>query len=407
MKKLFSVTAALLVLGSAFLCGCAGGGRVAEGVEIDGVYVGGMRYAEAERAVREVLMKDMPPLVVHAPAGDTVFTEFTLKDDLPSLVRTARNGERLKAKTERIFPDAEERLSEVCERNAKEGRDATLFFSSEGFEYTRETNAVACDMERLKQDVFSALKGGMTEVTLSVYEIPPAVTEESLKKATAPMSAFETYFDANNEPRTENIRLASSKISGTTILPHEEFSFNTVVGKRTAENGYRESTVIQDGVFTKGIGGGVCQVSTTLFNAALKAGMTITESRNHSLSISYVPPSLDAMVSEYSDLKFVNPFEFPVYILSEVEGGKVEFSFFGFGDGMRYETESKVLMRLKPPAPKYVEGKENACIRSEKEGIASESYLIVYDALGNFVSRTLIRRDSYAAVQGVYEVAPE
>lgn len=152
MKKLFSVTAALLVLGSAFLCGCAGG-RVAEGVEIDGVYVGGMRYAEAERAVREVLMKDMPPLVVHAPAGDTVFTEFTLKDDLPSLVRTARNGERLKAKTERIFPDAEERLSEVCERNAKEGRDATLFFSSEGFEYTRETNAVVCDMERLKQDV--------------------------------------------------------------------------------------------------------------------------------------------------------------------------------------------------------------------------------------------------------------
>ena len=407
MKRFFCVVSALLALGSAFLCGgCAGGKRVADGVEISGVFVGGMPYAEAETAIRIRLKEDVLPLTVHAPAGDTVLTEFDIKDDVSALVRTARAGEKLTAKTERILIDAEERLGEICARNAREGKDAALTFKSEGFSYTPEENALSCDMEELSRDVFAALKGGMTEVTLQVNELKPAVTVESLKRASAPMSAFETHFDDGNVSRTGNITLAASKISGTTLNPHEEFSFNATVGKRTAEHGFFEATVIQNGVFTKGIGGGVCQVSTTLFNAALTAGMQITESKNHSLSISYVPPSLDAMVSEYSDLKFVNPYDFPVYILSEVEGETIGFTFFGLGDGLRYETESKVIARTPPPARKYVEGKQDGCIRAEKEGITSESYLLVYDG-EELISRTLIRRDHYAAVQGVYEVAPE
>ena len=408
MKRFLSVTTALLTLGSVFLCGgCAGGRRVAEGVEIGGISVGGMSYAEAEARIREELKRDIPPLTVHAPAGDTVFTEFDLKDDIAALVRTARGGEQLSAKTQRVLIDVEERLEEICARNARAGKDATVTFNAEGFFYTAEECGTACDLERLKRDVFSALAGGMTEVSLTVYEVEPAVTLEYLKRASAPMSAFETHFDANNAPRTENIRLAASKIAGTTVMPHAEFSFNGCVGKRTAENGFLEATVIQDGTFQKGIGGGVCQVSTTLFNAALQAGMTVTESRNHSLSVSYVPPSLDAMVSDYSDLKFVNPYDFPVYISAKTEGDSVAFTIYGLGDGMRYEPESCVISRTAPPAPKYVEGKQDGCIRSEKEGIVSESYLLVYGEDSALISRTLIRRDAYAAVQGVYEVAPE
>ena len=188
------------------------------------------------------------------------------------------------------------------------------------------------------------------------------------------------------------------------MLPRAEFSFNKRVGKRTAENGFKESVVIFDGEFVKGVGGGVCQLSTTLFNAALRAGLRVTESRNHSLTVSYVPPSLDAMVSEYSDLKFVNPFDTPVYLNAAVRGGSVTVECFGLPDGYRYTTESVVLYRLAPPPEETVEGEDDKVIRAEKEGVASESYLLVHDGGGKLIRRVLLRRDNYAVVRGLRQV---
>ena len=132
---------------------------------------------------------------------------------------------------------------------------------------------------------------------------------------------------------------------------------------------------------------------------ALRAGLTVTESRAHSLSVGYVPPSEDAMVSSSSDLKFVNPYDFPVYILAEVGKNSIRFRFFGTPDGKRYEVESRVLERIAPPPPEEVKGEEGV-LRAEKEGIRSESYLVVYGKDGKLYSRTRIRKDSYAAVRG-------
>ena len=199
--------------------------------------------------------------------------------------------------------------------------------------------------------------------------------------------------------------LAAERISGTEIGAGEEFSFNRAVGKRTRENGFEEAAVIFDGEFVQGVGGGVCQTSTTLFGAALRAGMEITESHPHSLSVGYAPPSQDAMVSEYSDLKFKNPYPYPVYLLGEAKKGTVTFSLFGKPSGVRYEVESRVLFTLDPPPKSVVEGEENRTVRAEKKGLASESVLVAYGEDGE-VSRTLIRRDTYAPVQGVEERAP-
>ena len=225
-----------------------------------------------------------------------------------------------------------------------------------------------------------------------------------LKERTRLLSSFTTRFDASNESRVHNIRLAADKIAGAVVLPRAEFSFNKRVGKRTAENGFKESVVIFDGEFVKGVGGGVCQLSTTLFNAALRAGLRVTESRNHSLTVSYVPPSLDAMVSEYSDLKFVNPFDTPVYLNAAVRGGSVTGECFGLPDGYRYTTESVVLYRLAPPPEETVEGEDDKVIRAEKEGVASESYLLVHDGGGKLIRRVLLRRDNYAVVRGLRQV---
>ena len=408
MNKTAKCFCTLLLTGSLFLlCGCAR--TVAEGVSVNGVEVGGMSFAAAEAAVRRKIGETLPPLIVHSPAGDFIaeYPELSFTDDVPSLLRRAKKGQSLTAKAERTFADAEEFAERVCRANAKEGTDAQMHFSADGFEYIPETDGISCDYHKLLRDITSALGNGETEIGLSCTARPPAVTEQTLREQTQKIARFSTRFDASNAPRTHNICLAVTRISGTVLHPGESFSFNEIVGKRTEMNGFLEAVVIQDGQFVEGVGGGVCQVSTTLFNAALLSGMKIRESRAHSLRISYVAPSLDAMVSEESDLKFVNPYPFPVYLLGEAEGGEVRFEIFGTDSGTSFATESKTLYKLPPPPVKYVEGTEEKVIRAEQEGLVSESYLLSYDKEGNLLYRERIRRDSYAAIQGIIQILPE
>lgn len=410
MKAIYQTVYALLLAGSVFFMGgCVQSGRVADGVTVNGVEVGGLAYSQAAEAVRERIAQTLLPLVIHAEDGDTVLTypQLSFTDDVPSLLRNARQGESLTATVRRTWADAEEFASRFCEEHAHGSRDAELRFSANGFEYSKEQEGVACDYAQLMRDITQALQDGTGEISLVSRSYAPKVTERSLRAQTQLIAEFTTYFDGTNTPRVNNIRLSAGRIAGVMLEPGEEFSFNQTVGLRTEENGYQNATVIQNGEFVDGIGGGVCQTSTTLFNAALLAGMRITESRNHSLTIGYVPPSLDAMVSEYSDLKFVNARAERVYILSFVEGEEITFRFYGTPDGKRRETESKVLMRLPPPPPKIIEGSAEKTVRAEKEGVASESYLLVYGEDGALLSRELIRKDSYATVQGIYQILPE
>ncbi len=387
--------AALLLAGSFFL---GGFGKVKEGVVIGGVEVGGMPYDVAENMIRSQLFATLRPVVIHAPSGDLVPEELCVKDDIARLVRRAKKGETLEVSYTRSWADAEERLRELCAQNAAEAKDASFTFSASGFRYTGEVFGTACDYSALLSDVTRAMKTG-GEVTLSTFDYAPAVTEKELRAHTRELSSFSTRFDGTNVSRRHNIALAGARIAGTVLNPHAEFSFNAAVGERTEKNGFRTANIILDGQFVPGVGGGVCQASTTLFGAALRAGMTVTESRAHSLSVGYVPPSEDAMVSSSSDLKFVNPYDFPVYILAEVGKNSIRFRFFGTPDGKRYEVESRVLERIAPPPPEEVKGEEGV-LRAEKEGIRSESYLVVYGKDGKLYSRTRIRKDSYAAVRG-------
>lgn len=399
--------AALLLAGSVFLSGCAGG-RVKSGVEVNGVEVGGMAYAEAAHAVRETLKDGYLPLTVHTPEGD-ICVSLDYSDDVDKILRTARKKGEYTAHVLRNWVNMEEEIAGICAKNAREDVNAEMTFSSDGFSYTEGKNGVVCDYFSLLSDATRALGEGGSEITLSCREVAPAVTVEALKARSRPLASFATRFDPANAPRSHNVALAASRISGTTVGAGEVFSFNEVVGKRTAENGFEEAAVILEGEFVQGVGGGVCQVSTTLFGAALRAGLTVVESRPHSLSVGYVQPSQDAMVSEYSDLKLQNPYQYPVFLQSVVENGTLSFTVFGLPDGNRYEVESRVLFTLDPPPAKIVDGTENRIVRAEKRGMASESWRSVYDGEGNLLSRTLVRRDTYACIQGIEEriVSPE
>jgi putative cell wall-binding protein len=144
-----------------------------------------------------------------------------------------------------------------------------------------------------------------------------------------PIAQYTTYFKVSEVNRTENIRLAAKALDGQLLAPGERFSFNERVGERTAEAGYKEALIIEGDVFTPGLGGGICQVSSTLYNAVMLAHLEIVERHPHSLPISYVPPGQDATVAyPYLDFKFRNSSKEYLLIRSFVKGDALTFQFF-------------------------------------------------------------------------------
>ena len=214
------------------------------------------------------------------------------------------------------------------------------------------------------------------------------------------MSSYTTYYSVNDRGRCENIAIAAALIDGTTLQPYGEFSFNKTVGRRTAAAGFKQAKIIVNGEYVLGVGGGVCQVSTTLYNAALKSGICVTEYHPHSLRVSYVPPSRDAMVSSECDLQLYNPHPFPVYLSAAVFEGGLRVSFFGQKLSERYELVSNILEEIPSPAPIVKEGEEDGILRSPKNGAKSEMFLERYRG-EQLLSRKRLRVDEYRPIQGI------
>ncbi|MFN7252143.1 MAG: VanW family protein [Anaerobacillus sp.] len=171
------------------------------------------------------------------------------------------------------------------------------------------------------------------ELILPIYEEEPKVTIEDLEiiKNTI-LSTYTTYFDPSVTGRSQNIKLSSQAIDHYVLGPNEIFSFNKVVGQRTIERGYQEAKEIVNKEFVMGIGGGICQTSSTLYNAVDQAGLEIIERHSHSREIGYVPKNRDATVSWGGpDFKFRNHYDIPILISIEtnLQTGKVEVQVFG------------------------------------------------------------------------------
>ena len=229
-----------------------------------------------------------------------------------------------------------------------------------------------------------------------------ACAEESLfaGKPCKLLSSYTTYFNAADKGRSENIAIAAGLIDGITVQAYGEFSFNQTVGRRTAAAGFKQAKIIVNGEYVLGVGGGVCQVSTTLYNAALKSGLEVAEYHPHSLQVSYIPPSRDAMVSSQSDLKLYNPYSSSVRLSAKVFDGGIKIAFFGVNEGDRYEITTNILGEIPPPPPIVKTGDTEEILRSPKNGIKSEAYLERYHG-EKLLSRKRLRTDEYRPTQGI------
>ncbi len=205
-----------------------------------------------------------------------------------------------------------------------------------------------------------------------------SVSGDELKDQYKEISSYETH-TTNVAVRNKNVSLAADSINGTIVKPGEEFSYNGTVGKRTKEKGYGEAGAYLNGEVVQEIGGGVCQVSTTLYNAVFRAGLKSTERSSHTFAPSYVTPGLDATVSWGGpDYKFVNNSPYPIGIKAHYENRAVKVSIFGIPilpEGEEWDLIANKTATLGVPAPVYI---SSGKAENGSAGSIWEAYKVVY-----------------------------
>ncbi|TYR80746.1 hypothetical protein FZC66_10290 [Priestia megaterium] len=204
---------------------------------------------------------------------------------------------------------------------------------------------------RLFTDKFSAyfFSNGSAKIDVPKILVYPKVDSELLSDIRVKqIGRYDTYFNASNKNRSHNISLATEAINNYVVFPGKTFSFNKVVGQRTKEKGYLPAKIIVRGEFSEGVGGGICQVSSTLFNAVDRAGVQITQRYSHSKRVNYVPPGRDATVSWYGpDFNFKNHYNQPILIRANAQGSRVTVMVYS-SDQINYEPR-KIPSALKQP----------------------------------------------------------
>lgn len=216
----------------------------------------------------------------------------------------------------------------------KDAIDAS--FEPETHTITSAENGIDFNIDDAKR----LLETSDNECTIPLTVLKPNVTNNMIGEEAFPdlLASYSTRYTASNKNRTTNLKLAAGKIDGTVLLPNEIFSYNNVVGERTISAGYKDAAIYLNGQVVDGLGGGICQISTTLFNAVLFSNLEIVELYNHQFIPSYATAGRDAtVVYGVKDFKFKNTRNYAIKINCSVENGVASFQIWGFKQEPEYE----------------------------------------------------------------------
>ncbi len=289
---------------------------------------------------------------------------------------------------------------------------ASFDFNTKAFSISQDVKGAWLDGEDLFRRVTEALDRGdyAAVVTADTTPLLPAVTSVELQNSFAVLSSFTTE-TTSDEKRNNNVLLAARAVNGTTVMPGETFSFNKRVGERTAQKGYQMAPAIAGGVMSDEIGGGVCQVSSTLFNAAAMAGMTIVSRSPHAWPSSYVDMGRDATVNWPGlDFKFRNDKNTPVFLLASYGKRKLTVEVYGMmtGPGESIRLDTNLVSTTEPPRealfqqnPLLPPGTQKE-LKKPRTGYVVDTYR-VYHRNGAEYRREKLFTSTYPAVQQVME----
>lgn len=316
----------------------------------------------------------------------------------------------------KLFAAFYQRLNELYGSPAQDAKIQYSDDPTEPITFVSEAAGQRIDEEALQEAL--ATTDTVSRITVDLQPVEASVTSEELKARYTLLSEFSTSFKGSTlgrKNRVNNMALAASRINGIVLEPGEEFSMNKTILDRTKENGYYLAPAIRNGTYEKEYGGGVCQVSSTLFNAVMMADLTVTERHHHSWPMHYVPIGRDATIATgYKDFKFVNSTEGELVIFAHLDkkAKKVTVRLYGIHspDFDHIEIVSKRTGSLPAKGTKVkldesLSAGSRVEERKERRGKTSVTYKEYYDAAGKLIRREKVYEDSYPSIEGLVYVA--
>lgn len=401
-----------------------------KGISINNIDVGGMTSEEAQKCLLENFTNklrnkvftlvydnkefklDYRILNAHYEIEEAVKKALVFGKEGNIIVRTKNRLNLIKNKKniELNFTFSSSMLEAEVKKISKvvnyEPVNAQISFDGKVFSVRKDVQGKKLDEQKLCNSIKPLIQpsGDDRRIDMPVNDVEAIITSERLSKIDTKLSSFTTAFKLSNPDRVENIRIAASSINGTVILPGEVFSMNKTLGPRIASKGYREAPIIVKGELVPGMAGGICQVSSTLYNAVLLSNFEIVERKAHGLKVSYVDPGRDATLTGSSiDLKFKNINSAPIFIYSVLDGSTITVSIYGANEHPNQTVEiiTEIYERI-PPQTEYVEDPElekgtRVIDRKPAEGIKSKTYRKIY-LNGKLIKTQLLSKDYYKPV---------
>lgn len=363
---------------------------------IDGAVEEASYYIEKENAKL---------IIISGKEGLKVDEKQLLEDIYMVLDENTEDAQKLDVPVVQAIPE-EINIEKIHEEVYKEVKDA--YYTTNPFTIYPEEDGVDFSVEDAKTMLTEEKE--KYEITLTITKPSKTVKEIGTEAFPDLLATFSTNYQASNVNRTTNLKLAANKVNGTVLLPNQEFSYNKTVGERTPEAGFKNAAVFSGGKVVDGIGGGICQISTTLYDAVIMANLNVTVRRNHQFVTSYVPAGKDATVVWGSqDFKFVNTRKYPVRITATVSGGVATVQVWGVKEEVEYDItiETKKTATIEYTTqfvqdPSLPAGQQKV-VQAGSNGRKVEAYKVTR-LNGQIVSKTLLSKDTYNPMKKIVHV---
>lgn len=404
---------------------------------VNGIDISGKTVAEAEDLLEEELANSKENMKItlksHNKEWDLCGDDFLIVGNFEKELndtfknshkrnlfrkKSGRNGLNIDLPYQNLICEDENCIDNIVSQVQSSPLSSRIKFSpddKEMFCLSENQTCFLVDRTLLQERLKSAIKNKEDVVEIPLQEVLPDDSVNKYLEKISLRSSFSSDYSKSSIARKNNIKKALASFNGLIIEPGEEISFNQTTGERTTENGYKNANIILNGTYMPGVGGGVCQASSTLYNALLLAGVDVLEANHHSLPASYVPLSFDAMVSEgLSDLVFKNNLDTPIFIKAygTDERAIVEVYGYPFDEGISIRLRSEIVKILPHSGDEIItdnEGKyadkvlykgEYYRLKYPQEGYETKGY-IQYIKDGKVVEEKEIRHDRYSPQKGV------
>ena len=430
--SIISITAYLLYIKSSKALLQEWNNKIYNGVTIGNIDVSGKSEQEAYNLVQDKLVNELNHKSIVLSMDDTIiryeYKDFNVKYKIDEAVSEAlRYGKNLSIHKQKKLIKSNSKKHEIsldmeCDNDSiskvisnikkeieEEPQDAKINIVDNKIVIEKEKIGIKIDDSVLINDINNGLNSDMSEDTMvevKTIEEEPSIKSENIAKIKNKMSSFSTDYSSSDYNRAYNVELATSLVNGTILMPDEVFSYSEVSQKGIGK--YKDAPVYINNKVEQAEAGGICQVSTTLYRAVMKANIRSVERLNHSLPVGYAKLGLDATVAWGSiDYKFKNPYDFPIYIQGIADGGTVTFNVYGDVDaldGKTYNMENEIVETIEPSVS-YIDDPE-LTVGTEvtdtygNTGYKVKSYQITYEN-GVEINRELVATDNYAATETI------